>query len=132
MKTVYRKKYLKVIEDFRTDEPNLISYENLKTFKVGELIDMVEHKPGAIYCTRLPSINEDKSLSFRVEMKKGERWKPHYHDCLETIVMYKGICIDTISGKVAHKGNQMIIKANTVHEIICETDIAIFYVEFSK
>ena len=65
-------------------------------------------------------------------MKKGEAWSPHIHDCLEVIIVYQGTCKDRISGKLATKHEQMFIKPNTLHEVECLTEEAIFYVEFNK
>lgn len=121
----------KVIADYRNKTINLISFENLSKFKIGELVQMVEGVKDAITATRITSICKN-SIAFRVEMKKGYKWHPHFHDCHETITVYKGECKDLISGKVANKGMQMVIKPNTVHEIECTTESSIFYVEFTK
>jgi len=122
----------KVIADYRNKTINLISFENLSKFKIGEIVQMVDGVPNTITTTRIPSSDDKATLAFRVEMKKGYKWKPHFHDCYETIVVYKGECKDLISGKVANKGMQMVIKPNTVHEIECITESSIFYVEFTK
>lgn len=132
IKNIFKNKSKGIVEDFKNKTNILVSFEQLKLFKIGELIQMVDGVPNAITTTRIQSSDDKNTLAFRVEMKKGYKWKPHFHDCYETIVVYKGECKDLISGKIANKGMQMVIKPNTVHEIECTTESSIFYVEFTK
>jgi quercetin dioxygenase-like cupin family protein len=128
----YFNKSKEVIAKFRTKNKDLISFEELKKISLSKSIQVIPERPGAIVTTRIDSdINKD-SLSFRVEMKKGEKWSPHVHDCWEIIVIYKGECIDTISRVKADERTQMFIKPNTLHSIECLSEEAIFYVEFNK
>ena len=122
----------KVINYYKNKTNTLVSYNQLKQFKIGKIVEMIPSIPGAITTVRIPSKDEETSLAFRVEMRKGFKWNPHFHDCWETIIIYKGEFKDLISGKVASRGNQMLIKPNTVHEIECTTESSIFYIEFTK
>lgn len=132
IRNLFKPSKREVVDAFRDPNANLISFESLRTFKVGEVVDMIEDEPDAVLCTRLPSIDETKSLSFRVEMKRGYKWNPHFHDCWEVIVVYRGVCQDLISNKIASPGKQIIIRPGVIHEVECLTGESIFYVEFYK
>lgn len=109
----------------------LITYDQLSQIKVGESIHIIDTDPDAIKSTRIGS-DEDKLLTFRVEMKKGYSWNAHMHDCDEVIIMYKGQCTDTVNGTIVRRGVHNFIPKYTPHNFHCDTDTAVFYVEFKE
>lgn len=117
----------KIVQEFRKKESNLISFEFLKTFKPNEVVQIYPERKGSVECTMLDT--EDEDLSFRVTMKKGEMWNVHYHDCKETLLVYKGKLRDKKTGLIVTRVNPIEIKPYTPH-IIEALEDSIFYVEF--
>lgn len=126
------KRKLGIIEKFRSKNESLIQFEQLKDIPISTPTEVIPERLGAILITRIPCNISNDILLFRVEMKKDEVWSPHVYDCWERIIFHQGHCVDTISGKEAMKGKQMIIKPNTLRRIKCLSDEAVFYVEFNK
>lgn len=116
-----------VIQEFNSDQENLISYEQLKTFEIGKKEQVIQEREGAIEVTRINS--SEKSLSFRVEMQEGEYWKIHKHDCEETILLYKGKLKDRLTKTEINRIQPIVIEPYTPH-IIEAKEYSIFYVEF--
>ena len=110
---------------------DLITYDELKLFEIGKSIEIKPDTPGAITTTRIPT-NTSNTLAFRVTMKEGYTWAPHVHDCDETIVIYKGVCTDTINNRTADKRHHLFIPKGIPHTFRCDSKEAIFYVEFKK
>lgn len=116
-----------VLNKFRSEEDTLVTFEQLNTFPINKTVSIYPEKEKAILTTRIST--NDENLSFRVEMKKGEYWKIHKHDCLETILLYKGKLQDKISKKVINRIYPLVIEPFTPH-IIKALEDSIFYVEF--
>ena len=116
-----------VISKYANGKGELITFDELKLFVLDkpEMID----KQG-MHTTKIHET--DDSLTFRVEMKKGNKWNLHLHDCWEVIIVYKGQCIDWENKMTIDEKHQAIIKPNTLHEIECLTEEALLYVEFKK
>lgn len=118
---------LEIIKEYRKEDNNLISFEFLKSFVVNKTVQIYPERKGAIECVRLDT--EDNDLSFRVTMKKGEFWNVHYHDCKETLLVYKGKLRDKKTGLIVTRVTPIEIKPYTPH-IIEALEDSIFYVEF--
>lgn len=115
------------VKKFQMDENILIPFHQLEQMPEDEIIQIVEERPGAIETIKLKTQNKD--LSFRVEMKKGEYWKNHHHDCIETIIVYKGCLLDHTTGKTSDRGRSIIFIPFQDH-IVEALEDSIFYVEF--
>jgi hypothetical protein len=105
----------------------LITYEELKGIPMSELQDMDISDPGAVTFTKINQ--NDLSQSFRVEMKADNFWNTHYHDCLETIIVYTGVMYNHSRENIIDRHNPAVIKKYEPHLIEATTD-CVFYVEF--
>tara|TARA_R110000822_G_scaffold73853_19_gene177667 strand:- start:146 stop:532 length:387 start_codon:yes stop_codon:yes gene_type:complete len=117
----------KAINKYRTARRVLITYEELKDIPLHEVIDIDLEKPGTITCTKIS--NNDFSQSLRVEMKQESYWSTHYHDCIETILVFTGTLYDHTGDKSIDRYNPAIINKYEDHLIEAVTD-SVFYVEF--
>ncbi len=120
---------LSALKKFRNKESVCIYFNELDTFEVGEIIQINEDIHGSIECERLH--NKGNNLMFRVEMKKGEQWEIHTHDCKETLLVYKGELLDEVTGCKANKAKVLTFKPGKEHLVKSLSD-SIFYVEFQK
>jgi quercetin dioxygenase-like cupin family protein len=118
---------VKAIDKYRTNRRVLITYDEIKEIPIQFPIDLDIKNPGAILCTKIHET--EFSQSFRVEMKQEAYWSTHYHNCLETILVFKGELYDHTNNKAIDKYNPVIIKKYEDHLIESVTD-SIFYVEF--
>jgi len=117
----------KAIEKYQGNAKALITYEELKAVPLHETQDMDKSDPGAIIFTK---INESPiSQSFRVEMKADNFWNNHYHDCIETIVVYQGHLYNHTREQIIDRYHPAVIKKYESHLVEATTD-CIFYVEF--
>ena len=115
------------IKKYQGEAKVLITYEELKDIPLQETQDMDVSDPGAVVFTK---INENEiSQSFRVEMKADNFWNNHYHDCLETIVVYRGHLYNHSREEIIDRYHPTIIKKYEPHLIEATTD-SVFYVEF--
>lgn len=119
----------KAIDKFRDEKNNIIYFDQLKDIPLNEEKDINLDRPGSVLTSRIKSSGKD--LSFRVNMKKGEKWNIHSHDCNETILMYEGIIVDTITNKTITRLQTIFIPKFQDHEVIALED-SIFYVEFKN
>ena len=90
-------------------------------------IDISHGAVGSIVATKINQ--NDLSQSFRVEMSKGAIWEQHSHDCLETIIVYKGNLHEHLECAAANKYCPLILKPYKEH-LIEAMSKSIFYVEF--
>lgn len=120
----------KIVRKFRKGNAEMITFDQLKEFPLNRKVEIIPKQSGAISTTKIHE--NENSISFRVEMKQNFKWAPHVHDCYEVLVVYKGECKDLVSGKIASARHQLIIPTGRLHEVICLSEEAIFYVEFIK
>jgi quercetin dioxygenase-like cupin family protein len=116
-----------VIEKYRTERRVLITYDEIKDIPLHVPIDIDLNHPGSIICTKIN--DNDFSQSLRVEMKQETYWSTHYHDCIETILVFKGTLYDHTSDKSIDRYNPALIPKYEDHLIESVTD-STFYVEF--
>lgn len=114
---------------FRKKEDLLITFDELSEVPLNKVIQYLPDIEGAIEGTRISS-NGD-SLMFTVTMKKGQLWQKHNHDCIETILLYKGTMRELITDTVITKAETMTLQPYNTHYFLAEED-SIFYVEFKK
>lgn len=118
------------INKFKINKNKLITYDDLKSIPLNEVIIMDDTGlNGHIEYTRISSYT--KSLMFTVSMKKGSEWFIHHHDCKETIVVYKGKLIDMLTKKEIVRAETINFNINENHYIKALED-SVFYVEFNK
>lgn len=129
LKKSQKEKDTDAVEKFRDDDNPLISFQQLSEIPLNEVQQLYPENPGSVEFLRIENNCED--LSFRVTMQTGTFWKHHYHDSIETIVVYKGRVHDNVSGKSAKRGGLMSFKEYKTHYITAEEE-SIFYVEFKK
>lgn len=120
---------MSVLSKFRNKKSECITFKELQDFKIGELVDVNQQNKGGILCERLK--NKGENLMFRVEMVKNEKWELHFHDCKETLLVYKGVLIDEIKNKKADKVKTLSFKPYTEH-IVRALEDSVFYVEFEN
>lgn len=120
-------KILTAIKKYRTEAKLLITYEEIAQIPLQEIIDMDPTDPGAILLTKIH--HDDFSQSLRVEMKADNYWSTHYHDCIETIIIYKGTLFNHTNGGTIDRNNPALFKKYEPHLVEATSD-CIFYVEF--
>ena len=125
-KTFYKKT---VIDKFKIIEDNIITFKELNNIKLNKIYYLHKNNKEGIQFTRLMSNNS--SLIFTVNMKKGELWEKHYHDCHEVILVFKGKLKNLSNNKFIDRAQTLIIDPFTSHYIMAEED-SIFYVEFKN
>ena len=118
-----------VIDKFRNKDTVCIFFDELSMFEVGEIIQINKDREGAVECERLH--NKGDHLMFRVFMKDKEKWEIHYHNCYETLLVYKGKLLDVFSDQIAEKGRVLTFDPFEEHTVRSVGD-SIFYVEFRK
>lgn len=119
----------KAVSMFQEMDDTLIKFEDLLEFPTGITFDIDPKDVGSILCTRIVSYSD--GISFRVEMINGKFWQLHHHDCIETILMYKGTLIDLLNNRTVVRGQLMEIPANKSHYIKSNGN-CIFYVDFKN
>jgi quercetin dioxygenase-like cupin family protein len=117
------------LRNFRNKDKTLITFTQLEDLPLNQVMQLYPNKPGSVETIKITS--SEKDLSFRVDMKKGEVWESHMHDCLETILVYKGKLLEHITKKEINRLNPIIIKSYTEH-IVEALEDCIFYVEFKN
>lgn len=118
-----------IIKKFINDN-DLITYDELNNLPYNTLISIIEDKPEDIQTLKLDN-KDDKSLTFRVSMKKGSKWSKHKHDCKETIVLYKGKLFDNVTSTSLNRGGYLFVPAYKLYSFEALED-STFYVEFEK
>jgi quercetin dioxygenase-like cupin family protein len=117
-----------IFDRFENNQNSIITYKELETIPVGEPFYIAEEGISAI---RLKT-TEKNSLSFRVTMEPNCEWGLHKHDCNETIIVYKGECVDLENQNIIKRGGYYFIKKNISHKIVSLDREVIFYVEFNS
>lgn len=117
------------LRKYRNKDKDLITFNDLYELPNNQVLQLYPERPGAVETIKLPSSERD--LSFRVNMKQGERWESHIHDCLETILVYKGKLIDHVTNTNISRLYPIVIKSYTDH-IVEALEDSIFYVEFKN
>jgi len=118
---------LSAVKKYRTEAKLLITYDEIVEIPMHTPIEMDETDPGAIVITKIHSCPFSQSL--RVEMKPDNYWSTHYHDCIETIIVYNGTLINHKNETTIDRYNPALFKMYEPHLVESKTD-AIFYVEF--
>ena len=117
-----------ILDKFEDDQNQLISYLDLKAIPIGETFQI----SGDNITTIRLNTDQTDSLSFRVVMQPNQEWGLHKHDCDETIIMYKGICVDLENNNKIKRGAFYFIPKYKKHKITSLDEETIFYVEFKK
>lgn len=112
----------------------LIKYEDLRKIEYNQQIDMKLLNFNESVCDKIKMtkiISNSISQNFKIEMPKGCIWKTHFHDCIENIVMYKGILLNNMNNQQIDRLKPLIIDPYVDHSIEALED-SIFYIEFKQ
>lgn len=120
---------MSAIEKFRNKNNVLITFEELSKIPLNETQQLYPDLLGAVEFTRITSNNDN--LMFTVSMKKGQLWYKHNHDCIETILLYKGKLRELYKDIIVNRANILKFNKYEPHYVLAEED-SIFYVEFKK
>jgi len=107
----------------------LITYQDLENLPLNLEIDFSPKKDKSILCTRLS--NTSSGMTFRVYMSEGTVWEDHYHDCEESLIVFKGRLRGILTNTIIGRGSMIDIPAEVTHRIYAEEESQ-FYVEFKK
>lgn len=112
----------------------LIQYNDLRKLETDDCVDtdllnFVKPEESKVKMTKIMS--NEFSQNFRVEMSKGSKWNTHFHDCIETIVMYEGSLLNTLTNEKVDRLQKLKIEPYIDHSIEA-LENSIFYIEFTK
>lgn len=107
----------------------LITFEELRQLPLYEDLSIYPEEPNSIITKKIHQCQHN--ITFRVEMEKFTTWEPHHHDCLESILIYKGTLRDNETGAKATRGDLLIVPAFYRHSFTAEAE-TIFYVDFKR
>lgn len=124
----FKNEIIKAVVDFKSSKDVLITYESMVKIPLGVTIQYEKIK-GLVESTKIA--RSEKSMSFRVEMKKGQKWRIHHHDCEEVILVFKGSLKGMKSNKIGNINTPVRYDPFFSHEVVAEED-SIFYVEFKN
>lgn len=117
----------KALKKYRSNENELITHKILSELPFDTVLQIYPNKPGAIQIIKIS--DRIDGLSFRVDMKKGEKWTKHHCNCIKVILVYKGKLKGLLDNKIAKRNDIIEFNVNKSHEIIALED-SVFYVEF--
>jgi len=117
------------METFNSNITLEILYNNIEKIPVDKVIQINNKIYGAIQSTKIS--HNRKGMSFRVEVKKGEKWKINHQDCDQVILIYKGKLKELTTNTIATRNTFIEFAAGVKHELIAQED-SIFYVEFKN
>ena len=118
------------LRKFFSKKKDMVSFKELLSIPSDTVSQIDPEDVDSITTVKVKN-NDSDNVTLRVTMKKGKLWDKHFHDCKETIVMYKGKIKDVITGKEIGRGAHLSIPAERPHSIEALED-TIFYVEFQK
>ncbi len=107
----FNKKDRAVIKQFREEKLGSVTYDSLVA--LGFLKPLLINRDVVIMKVKTPR----EGLKFRTWIKKGGRFKEHYHpDCIESVVVVKGELKCDVMGAKIKEGDCITIPSGVKHE----------------